>query len=75
MECEGHVRAARAVTVTSLPSRQPYAPPTLKKTLVQHGDTNLHQSKFPDCVENEINRNNTKHSLRSNTEGYGGKTH
>jgi hypothetical protein len=30
--------------------------------------------KFPDWVDNEINNNN-KHSLRSNTKGYGGKTH
>jgi hypothetical protein len=30
--------------------------------------------KFPDWVDNEINKNN-KHSLRNNTEGYGGKTH
>jgi hypothetical protein len=29
--------------------------------------------KFPDSVDNEINNN--KHSLRSNTNGYGGKTH
>jgi len=29
--------------------------------------------KFPDWVHNEINNN--KHSLRSNTKGYGGKTH
>jgi len=29
--------------------------------------------KFPDGVDNEINNN--KHSLRSNTEGYGDKTH
>jgi hypothetical protein len=29
--------------------------------------------KFPDWVDNEIN--NYKHSLRSNTKGYGGKTH
>jgi hypothetical protein len=29
---------------------------------------------FPDSVDNEINNNN-KHSLRSNTKGYGGKTH
>jgi hypothetical protein len=29
--------------------------------------------KFPDRVDNEINSN--KHSLRSNTKGYGGKTH
>jgi hypothetical protein len=29
---------------------------------------------FPDWVHNEINNNN-KHSLRSNTKGYGGKTH
>jgi hypothetical protein len=29
---------------------------------------------FPDCVDNEINSNN-KQSLRSNTKGYGGKTH
>jgi hypothetical protein len=31
--------------------------------------------KFPDLVDNEININNNKHSLRSNTKGYGGKTH
>jgi hypothetical protein len=29
--------------------------------------------KFPDCVDNEIN--NKKHSLRSNTNAYDGKTH
>jgi hypothetical protein len=32
--------------------------------------------KFSDWVGNEINNNNNnKHSLRSNTKGYGGKTH
>jgi hypothetical protein len=31
--------------------------------------------KFPDWDDNEINNNNNKHSLRSNTKGYGGKTH
>jgi hypothetical protein len=31
--------------------------------------------KFPDYVDNEINNNKNKHSLRSNTKGYGGKTH
>jgi hypothetical protein len=30
--------------------------------------------KFPDWVDNEVNNNN-KHSLRSNTKGYGGKTY
>jgi hypothetical protein len=30
--------------------------------------------KFPDRVDNEINNNN-KHSQRSNTKGYGDKTH
>jgi hypothetical protein len=30
--------------------------------------------KFPDSVDNELNNYN-KHSLRSNTKGYGGKTH
>jgi hypothetical protein len=30
--------------------------------------------KFQDLVDNEINNNN-EHSLRSNTKGYGGKTH
>jgi hypothetical protein len=30
--------------------------------------------KFLDWVNNKIN-NNHKHSLRSNTKGYGGKTH
>jgi hypothetical protein len=29
--------------------------------------------KFPDSLDNEINNN--KHSLRSNTKDYGGKTH
>jgi hypothetical protein len=31
--------------------------------------------KFPDWIDNEINNNNNKHSLRSNTKGYGCKTH
>jgi hypothetical protein len=31
--------------------------------------------KFPDEVDNEINNNNNKHSSRSSTKGYGGKTH
>jgi hypothetical protein len=31
--------------------------------------------KFPDWVDNEINNSNNKHSFRSNTKGYGGKTH
>jgi hypothetical protein len=31
--------------------------------------------KFPDWIKNEINNNNNKHSLRSNTKGYGDKTH
>jgi hypothetical protein len=31
--------------------------------------------KFPDWVNNEINNNKNKHSSRSNTERYGGKTH
>jgi hypothetical protein len=31
---------------------------------------------FQDCIHNEINNsNNNKHSLKSNTKGYGGKTH
>jgi hypothetical protein len=30
--------------------------------------------KFPDWVDNEIHAYNNKHSLRSNTKGYGGKT-
>jgi hypothetical protein len=34
---------------------------------------------FPDWISNEINNNNNnnnkKHSLRSNTKGYDGKTH
>jgi hypothetical protein len=29
---------------------------------------------FPDWIDNEINNNNNKHSLRSNTKGYGRKT-
>jgi len=31
--------------------------------------------KFPDWVDNEIYAYKNEHSLRSNTEGYGGKTH
>jgi len=31
--------------------------------------------KFPDWVDNEINNSNNKHSSKSNTKGYGGKTH
>jgi hypothetical protein len=31
--------------------------------------------KFPDWVDNEINNNNNKHSLRSKTKCYGGKSH
>jgi hypothetical protein len=31
--------------------------------------------KLQDSVDNEINDNNNKHSLRSNTKGYGDKTH
>jgi hypothetical protein len=32
-------------------------------------------SKFPDWIDNEIYAYNNKHSLRSNTKDYGGKTH
>jgi hypothetical protein len=31
--------------------------------------------KFPDRVDNEIYAYSNKHSLKSNTKGYGGKTH
>jgi hypothetical protein len=31
--------------------------------------------KFPDWVDNEIYAYKNKHSLRSDTKGYGGKTH
>jgi hypothetical protein len=31
--------------------------------------------KFPDWVDNEIYTYNNKHLLRSNTKGYGSKTH
>jgi hypothetical protein len=30
--------------------------------------------KFPDGINNEIHNNSNKHSLRSNTKGYGGQT-
>jgi hypothetical protein len=30
--------------------------------------------KFPDWADNEVRVYNNKHSLRSNTKGYGGKT-
>jgi hypothetical protein len=31
--------------------------------------------KYSDWLDNEIDNNNNKHQLRSNTKGYGGKTH
>jgi hypothetical protein len=31
--------------------------------------------KFPDWIDNEIYSYNNKYPLRSNTKGYGGKTH
>jgi len=31
--------------------------------------------KFPDLVYNEVYAYKSKHSLRSNAKGYGGKTH
>jgi hypothetical protein len=31
--------------------------------------------KFPDWVDNEIYAYNNKHPPKSNTKGYGGKTH
>jgi hypothetical protein len=31
--------------------------------------------KFPDRIDNEIDAYNNKHPFRSNTKGYGGKTH
>jgi hypothetical protein len=31
--------------------------------------------KFLDWVDNKINNDDNKHPLRSNTKGYGGKTH
>jgi hypothetical protein len=34
-----------------------------------------YNQKFPDWVDNEIYAYNNKHTLRSNTKGYGGKTH
>jgi hypothetical protein len=48
----------------------------LKESVKFHIFKDLRQciQKFPDWVDNEINSNN-KHSLRSNTKGYGGKTH
>jgi hypothetical protein len=36
-------------------------------------DVRMCIQKFPDSVDNEIN--NSKHSVKSNTKGYGGKTH
>jgi hypothetical protein len=34
-----------------------------------------YNQKFPDWVDTEINNDNNKHLFRSNTKGYGGKTH
>jgi hypothetical protein len=38
-------------------------------------DIRVRIQKFPDWVDNEIYAYNSKHSLRSNAKGYGGKTH
>jgi len=46
---------------------------TLIFTLIDFGTRGCIQ-KFPDWVYNE-NKNSNKHSLRSSTKGYGGKTH
>jgi hypothetical protein len=45
----------------------------LKKLIMQDKGKGKVIQKFPDRVDNEINNN--KHSLRSNTKGYGGKMH
>jgi hypothetical protein len=42
---------------------------------VGHKSIRVGDQKFPDWVDNEIYAYNNKHSLRSNTKGYGGKTH
>jgi hypothetical protein len=41
----------------------------------RHTYTHGYIQKFPDWVDDEIYAYNNKHSLRSNTKGYGGKTH
>jgi hypothetical protein len=38
-------------------------------------NTKVYSKKFPDWVNNEVYAYNNKHSLWSNTKGYGGKTH
>jgi hypothetical protein len=43
-------------------------------TGLTHTHTQECIQKFPDWVDNEIYAWNNKHSLRSNTKGYGGKT-
>jgi hypothetical protein len=48
--------------------------PRNRETTVR-GDIRGCIQKFPDWVDNEINNNNNKHSLRSNAKGYGDKTH
>jgi hypothetical protein len=64
----------------------PKGPPSMEVQCVQPDKCCLYVSsayvrgciqKFPDWVDNEINNNNNnnKHSLRSNTKGYGGETH
>jgi hypothetical protein len=59
------------VCLTSSLIEAPLPPPPHTHT---HTHTRGCIQKFPDWVDNEINNNN-KHSLRSNTKGYGGETH
>jgi hypothetical protein len=60
--------------------------PLCKATDILYRERNIrgYIQKFPDWVNNEINddddddnnnNNSNKHSLRSNTKGYGGKIH
>jgi hypothetical protein len=70
--CSNNIQQATTTSyyISPSPNRQPFAIPAVRICLEGTGGC---IQKFPDWIHNEIN--NIKHSLRSNTKGYGGKTH
>jgi hypothetical protein len=55
------------------PATGPYLEPHTSRS--QLSSLRGYIQKFPDWVNNEINNNKNKRTLRSNIKGYGGKTH
>jgi hypothetical protein len=53
----------------------PAMAPQLGSLATTHCEIRGGIQKFPDWVDNEIYAYNNKHSLRSNAEGYDGKSH